>query len=74
MFTEPSSASSLSWRQHAVLCPTVRHVACSVPQVCGTGSYSPVGSEKLLHKKNCCLLLKNCSILTKEKSNQILNT
>lgn len=31
---------------------TARHVACSVPQVCGTGSNSPVSPEKLLHKKN----------------------
>lgn len=47
--------------------PTARHIACSVPQVCGTGSNSPVSPEKLLHKKNCCLLLKNCSLLTKKK-------
>lgn len=47
--------------------PTARHTACSVPQVCGTGSpHSPVSPGKLLHKKNCCLLLKNCSLLTKK--------
>lgn len=52
--------------------PTARHIACSVPQVCGTGSpHSPVSPGKLLHKKNCCLLLKNCSILTKKKIKKI---
>lgn len=66
MFTERFSASSFSWRQHAILSPTTMDVACSVAQVCGAGSNSPVSSEKLLHKKNCCSLLKNCSTLTKK--------